>query len=128
MKTTEEEKLLKEFNEQWKALWRDLVGDKIHAEKIAPRDFSLLFIDRGTVVSATKEAKPPNYKDLLKRHRQTIGVEAPPDPTVGGWRKFSRTQLKNTKNPDKPEEHHKPKRKHAQHLKKGGRGWLNAEL
>ena len=129
VKTSEDKKFLDEFNNQWKTLWRDLVGDRIHAEKIASRDYSLLFIERGTVVKATREVKPLTYRETLKQNRQTSNLKTlPPDPNSGGWRKFSQTAIKAQKKPETQKEAQpKLKDKPPQQPKKGGRGWLHAK-
>lgn len=124
MKTTEEKKFLNEFNNQWKTLWHDLVGNKVHAEKIASRDFPLLFVEQGTVVKASREIRQLSYSETLKQQRQKKGWKTPlPDPEVGGWGKFSRTVIRAQK---KSEKEKQPKLKvKLQQPKKGGRGWLH---
>jgi hypothetical protein len=125
VKTTEEKKILNEFNNQWKTLWRDLVGDKIHAEEIANKDFPLLFVEKGTVVKASRGIRQLSYSETLKQQMQKHGLKTlPPDPKVGGWGKFSRTVIRAQKKPDK-EKQPKIKVKPAQQPKKGGRGWLH---
>ena len=124
MKTTEEKKFLNEFNNQWKTLWHDLVGDKVHAEKIACKDFPLLFIEQGTVVKASREIRQLSYSETLKQQRQKNGLKTPsPDPKVGGWGKFSRTMIKAQKKSETEKENQpKLKAKPAQQPKKG---WLH---
>ena len=98
MKTSEDKKFLDEFNNQWKTLWRDLVGDRIHAEKIAGRDYSLLFIERGTVLKAIREVKSLNYRETLKQHRQTSNLKnLPPDPKWWRLEKIQSNSDKGTK-------------------------------
>ncbi|MCW4010417.1 MAG: hypothetical protein NWF05_07330 [Candidatus Bathyarchaeota archaeon] len=126
MKTKEEKKFLHEFNDQWRSLWRDLKGDKIHAEKVADKDYALLFVERGTVVKATAKVKPISYRETLKQHQLGKSRFPPPDPEVGGWRKFSRTTITQ---PKKAAAQKKPQpkktNKQPQRSKKGGRGWLH---
>ena len=51
---------------EWRLLWRNRIDDKVRAEGIANRDYSLLFVDRGTVIVATKDFKPLNFKEILE--------------------------------------------------------------
>ena len=120
-----------ELRVQWKMLWRDRIDDKVRAEGIAREDFSSLFVDRGTVIVATRDFKPLDFVEVLERHKPSEVLNAvPPRPGVGGWgkfvRDFIREQRRFTKRgrpvPSKPE------RKGSQQRKKGGRGWLHVRM
>ncbi len=118
--------LLEELKMQWRILWRDRIDDKVRAEGIANRDYSLLFVERGTVVVATRDYKPLDFVEILKQHKPSdVENAAPPSPSVGGWGKFIRgvisKQKRFTRRRPAPLE---PKKK-VQQLKKGGRGWLH---
>lgn len=124
---------LKEFVDelrgQWKLLWRDRIDDKVRAEGIANEDYSKLFVERGTVIVATRDFKPPDFVEILQRHVSCDAEKlVPPDPAVGGWGKFVRGVLRKqrglTRRPAPPE----PDRKRGQQLKKGGRGWLHFRM
>ena len=115
---------------EWRLLWRDRIDDKVRAEGIANRDYSLLFVDRGTVIVATRDFKPLNFKEILRLHGvQDTKRFVPPPPSVGGWGKFARTVLNRQKRfrrwkksaPDR-------KREKNLQLKKGGRGWLHYRM
>jgi len=127
VETTEKKKFIDEFKSQWKGMWRNRVDDKVRAEGIADKDYSLLFVDRGTVIIATRKFKLLDFYEILQQHKPLTGSEMiPSNPLVGGWGKFIRTVL-NPQNltrrgrqvPAKPDKHV------GQQLKKGGRGWLH---
>jgi len=127
VENTEKKQFIDEFKKQWKGMWRNRVDDKVRAEGIADKDYSLLFVDRGTVIIATRKFKLLDFYELLQQSRLSAGSEViPPNPSVGGWGKFVRTVLNSQKLtrrgrqvPQKPEKHP------GQQLKKGGRGWLH---
>lgn len=119
-----------ELRNEWKALWREHIDDRVRAEGIANRDYSKLFVDCGLVIVATRDYKPLDFVEILQQH---IPLEAsdrviPPNPSVGGWKKFIRDFISKQKRftkrgrPIPSEVKHKGK----QQLKKGGRGWLHS--
>ena len=112
---------------EWRLLWQNRIDDKVRAEGIANRDYSLLFVDRGTVIVATKDFKPLNFKEILSLH----GVQNSPPPSVGGYGKFARTVLNKQKRARRwktTESVKRQKHKKMQSKKKGGRGWLHYHL
>jgi len=126
VENTEKKQFIDEFKKQWKGMWRNRVDDRVRAEGIADRDYSLLFVDRGTVIIATRKFKLLDFYETLQQHKLLTGNEIPPNPSVGGWRKFIKTALnphtltrRGRPVPQKPEKHS------GQQLKKGGRGWLH---
>jgi hypothetical protein len=116
---------------EWKLLWRDRIDDRVRAEGVANREYSLLFVERGTVIVATRDFKPLNFKEILCLHGvQDVGRFVPPPPSLGGWGKFARTVLNKQKRARKwkvTESVPRRKRKSLQ-LKKGGRGWLHYRM
>lgn len=119
-----------EVREAWRQLWRSRIDDRVRAEGIANRNFSLLFVDRGTVIIATRDFKPLDLKEILRRHKfQDVERLVPPHPSVGGWTKFARTVLKRQKRARKWKD---PVRRRNQKKnlppKKGGRGWLHYRM
>jgi len=121
---------VEELKEQWKMLWRYRIDDKVRAEGISDKDYSQLFVERGTVIMATRKFKPPDFYEILQQHFSSASRDfndaLPPNPAVGGWGKFIRNVLKIQKplarrRRDAPE----PIRKENQQLKKCGRGWLH---
>jgi len=115
---------------EWKLLWRDRIDDKVRAEGIANRSYLLLFVERGTVIVATRDFKPLSLKEILLLHEvQNVEQFVPPHPSVGGWRKFGRTvlnQQRRVRDWEGPVS--RRNRKKSLQLKKGGRGWLHYRM
>jgi hypothetical protein len=116
-----------EIKAEWKLLWQGRIDDKVRAEGMADRSFSLLSVERGTVISATRDFKELNLKAILRSYdvenvEQVVG----PHPSVGGWTKFAKTVLNKQTRVQQFRAEKQPERhgKSAQ-LKKGGRGWLH---
>jgi len=114
---------------RWKSLWLDRIDDKVRAEGIANEDYDLLFVDQGTVIVATRDYKPPDFREILEQHAEDKqpGRVVVSNPRMGGWGKFARDVVSKQKRFTKrgrpvPSELKKKK----QQLKKGGRGWLHA--
>lgn len=131
MERAEWKAFLDELKTLWKRLWLDRIDDRVRAEGIAREDYSSLFVDRGTVIIATRDFKPLDFVEILERHKPSeVPNAVPPIPAVGGWRKFIRDfvseQRRFTKRgrplPSKPE------RNENQQRKKGGRGWLHVRM
>jgi hypothetical protein len=60
----------KDIREEWRLLWLGRIDDKVRAEGVANRCFSLLFVERGTVIVATRDFKPLDLREILRRkHR-----------------------------------------------------------
>jgi len=124
---------LKEFVDelrvQWKLLWHDRIDDKVRAEGIANQDYSKLFVERGTVIIATRDYKPPDFVEILRQHELSDTDKlVPPNPAVGGWGKFMRSVLSKQKNLTRRLAPKELDRKKDQQLKKGGRGWLHFRM
>jgi hypothetical protein len=122
------EEVIKELKSQWKILWRDRVDDKVRAEGIANREYSMLFVEKGTVIFATRDFKPLNLKDIVELHKLGDANRIiPPSPTIGGWGKFVRTSIISQKlsRKTKRAEQYVTSEKKRQQLKKGGRGWVH---
>ena len=126
MSITEKE-MVEEIKGQWKNLWQERIDDKVRAEGVATNDYSKLFVDRGTIIHATRNFKLLSLRDILEQNRiQNSDRLVPPSPLVGGWTKFIRTSITCQK----------PRRKRRaldyvepvkvkQQPKQGGRGWLH---
>lgn len=120
--------IVEELKSQWKSLWRERVDDKVRAEGIANKDFSMLFVDKGTVIFATRDFKLLSFREILQLHK-LVDVDRfiPPNPSVGGWGKFIRTAITSQNRPKRAMQI-RPNLdvdKERQQLKKGGRGWLH---
>ena len=116
------------LKEEWKNLWRERIDDKVRAEGIANRDYDMLFLDRGTIIFASRDAKLPSFREILEMWVPPSMMNiVPPDPRVGGWRKFVRTELKKVIGRRKAGFDHREgaNERRSQQLKKGGRGWLH---
>lgn len=121
-------KRLEELREQWRKLWRERMDDKVRAEGIADADFPNLSVERGRVIFATRDFKPLNFRNVLLNHGLiNLGDEAFPNPYVGGWGKFIRTEVAKQNKEHIRRRRRRPEpdfKKKRQHLRKGGRGWL----
>lgn len=118
-----------ELQVEWKRLWNERLNDKVRAEGVAVDNYDSLFIDKGTIIHATRDFKVLNFKDILKQHEvENPDRYIPPDPTVGGWNKFVKDNI--TKQPPRKrrmmeEELQIKAQKDKPQLKKSGRGWLH---
>jgi hypothetical protein len=119
---------VKEVKEQWKILWRERIDDKLRAEGIADKDYGMLFVERGTVIFATRKFKMLSLREILQLHG-IIDVDRAvgPSPSVGGWGRFIRTFIarqQSSKRRKRSRQYFEEERR-KQQLKKGGRGWLH---
>ena len=117
-----------ELRTDWRHLWRNRLDDKVRAEGIAKQDYSKLFVERGTVIVATRDFKPLDFFDIVQEY---LGFDTdkivPPNSTIGGWGKFVRNSIRRQKKPTRRFAPPKPTSKKGQQQKKGGRGWLHAK-
>ncbi len=122
--------VLEEVREEWRLLWRDRIDDKTRAEGVANHNYSLLFVEGGTVIVATRDFKPLDLKEILTLHKmENVERLVSPHPSVGGWGKFSRTVLNRQSRVRKwNEPSQRRERKGSLQLKKCGRGWLHSAL
>ena len=122
-----QKEFVEELKVEWKRLWSERFDDKIRAEGIALNDYGQLFIDKGTIIHATRDFKAFNFKEILEEH-DILNADRyiPPNPHVGGWAKFVKTNITNpeSKSKSSPQLPFKEK-KEKQQLKKNGRGWLH---
>jgi hypothetical protein len=123
------EGLLGEVRKEWKTMWHERFDDKVSAEGIAGQDFPLLFLGRGTVVLATRKFRPPDFFEIVERHRKLLGANLAPgnvNPSAGGWGKFMRALSKQYRlDSRRRREPVKQERNVALPQRKGGRGWLH---
>jgi hypothetical protein len=123
----ERKEFIEELKRQWKLMWLERIDDRLKAEGIADKDFSLLFVDRGTIIMATKDYKPLDFGQVLEEHKLTRqGSELAPNSTVGGWGKFARENYEKRISARK-QSYLQPK-SIGSTWKKGGRGWLHAKM
>ena len=123
----DQKELINELKVEWKKLWRERLDDKVRAEGVAISDYSSLFVDKGTIIHATRDFKALNFKEILEQHEiQNVERYIQPDRFVGGWTRFVKDNIANKqplikKRSNSYVEDKKPK----QQPKKGGRGWLH---
>ncbi|HLC00390.1 MAG TPA: hypothetical protein VJL33_03645, partial [Candidatus Bathyarchaeia archaeon] len=122
-----EKEMVEEIKVQWKKLWQERLEDKVRAEGVAIDDYSKLFVDKGTVIHATRTFKSLSFKEILEQNQVANADRlVPPSPQVGGWAKFIRVLITN----QKPQRNRRAlayvePQKEKQQPKKGGRGWLH---
>lgn len=129
MEKLADKEIAEELKEQWKNLWRERVDDKVRAEGIANKNYSMLFVEKGTVIFATRAFKPLSFRHILEQHKLVDRIISP-SPIVGGWGKFIRTVITSQKSNGRIEEtrQYLNGKKRRQQLKKGGRGWLHSQV
>jgi hypothetical protein len=119
---------VEELKIEWKRLWKERLDDKVRAEGIAKEDYSSLFVEKGTVIFATRSFKPLTFKGILEEHG--IGEThrfVSPNPRVGGWGKFIKNQALSGRSHSGGHRNRRcfvEKEKKPQQLRKDGRGWL----
>ncbi len=90
----DEKNRVEELKNEWKRLWRERIDDHVRAEGIAIKDYSEVFVERGTVILATRNFKLMNFRDVLEQHGIVdVHRYVAPDPRVGGWGKFVRSTI-----------------------------------
>jgi len=128
VEVTAKQEIINELKAQYKMLWRERIDDKVRAEGIANKDYCMLFVEKGTVIFATRDFKPLSFKEILHKHK-VVGVDriVPPSRHVGGWGKFVRTEIVGQKRRGRVRQTRQclDDKKQRQHLKKGGRGWVH---
>jgi len=112
---------------EWKRLWLERLDDKVRAEGIAVHDYSSLFVDKGTVIHATRNFRALNFKEILERHQiDNTDRYVHPTPQVGGWNKFIKQHVTSQNHSNKKRaELFEEMKGEKQQPKKGGRGWLH---
>lgn len=128
---------VEELKRQWKLMWTERIDDKVRAEGIADKDFELLFVNRGTVIAATRCYRSLDFREILEAYEAPYDVKVKqevPSVHVGGWRKFGRavaasqTGSRRRRRAWQAADGAAAGKPRAQPLKKGGRGWLHARV
>ena len=116
-----------DLKKDWKRLWRTRIDDKVRAEGVASQEFPRLFVDRGTVIIATKDYKPPSFNEIVNRYvSPEIKERIMPNPRVGGVNKFIKEFIKKkTRQKRLLLEIRKTKRRQQRKTKAG---WLHYKL
>ena len=122
-----QEKKVEKLREQWKKLWQQAAEDKIRAEGIATADYCDLFIEKGTIIHATRDFKTPRFREILEQHKIANIDRFFLNPHVGGWNKFIKINLRSqqSRKEKKVKFCCNDSKCRKQQYKKGGRGWLH---
>jgi hypothetical protein len=125
--TLDEKELVNSLKVEWKRLWVERLDDKVRAEGVAINNYSTLFVDKGTVIHATRDFKALNFREILDKHQvDNADRYISPSPSVGGWGKFIKNDLPKKETRHKRAETYRiEEEKVKQQSKKGGRGWLH---
>jgi hypothetical protein len=126
MNNAEQTEFRLKLKEEWALLWKERFDDRVKAEGVAIRDYPLLFTDRGCVIFASRNARVPNFSEIMGSWISK-SVDNSPDPSVGGWGKFIRTELRKVTHSraEKFEQGRSQNKRVKSQLKKHGRGWLH---
>jgi hypothetical protein len=121
------EEFRRRLRAEWNLMWTERFDDRQRSEGVAIDDYPLLFMDRGFIVFATRDAKTPVFREIVD-YWATQGLVYSPDPDVGGWGRFIRTEMKRVAH-SRAARHvddESGRKKSEQQMKKSGRGWLHA--
>ena len=102
---------------QWKKLWFERLDDPVRAEKIAADTFPSLFIEKGTILHATRDFKILSLKEILTKH----------EIRTGGWTKFYKVHIKD-KSESKTNVLANKKSQKQQPKNKKSSGWLHRQI
>lgn len=123
-----EKDMVEKLKVDWKRLWIERLDDKLRAEGVATADYCDLFVEKGTVIHATRDFKALSLREILK-HYEIFNADRyiPPTPEIGGWRKFVKTNIatQQLRTKKKRADLYREEIKEKQQPKKGGRGWLH---
>jgi len=122
-----QKEMVEDLRIQWKRLWQERLDDKLRAEGIATADYCDLFVEKGTIIHATRNCKALNFKEIVEQH-QIANADRfiAPDPQIGGWTKFIKVNITNQRPRKKRHaDLYHDEMKEKQQPKKGGRGWLH---
>ena len=125
--TVSQKAVVEELKTQWKRLWRERLDDKVRAEGVATNDYSSLFVEKGTIIRATKNYKPLDFREIIEQHQITNPDRyISPDPIVGGLTKFIKTNISNkSSQKNERKNFYSIKKNKKQQPKSSGRGWLH---
>ena len=126
MAPLEKQFTIAELKTEWKKLWQERRNDKVRAEGIAVNDYCSLFIEKGTIIHATRDFKALSFKEILQRH-EVPNVERyiSLDPNVGGWHKFVKDNIFDQKTRKETFKLEVLNKNEIVQRRKSGRGWLH---
>ena len=64
-----QKEFVEELKIEWKRLWQERFDDGIRAEGIAVKGYDQLFVDKGTIINATRDFKALNFKEIFEEHQ-----------------------------------------------------------
>ena len=110
-------------------MWSERFNDKVRAEGVSANNYSVLSVEKGTVIHATRDFKALNFKEILEQQK----VENPeryiqPNVNVGGWNRFIKKEITSQRSQTHKRalSYSAEKTKHGlQQPRKSGRGWLH---
>jgi hypothetical protein len=121
----EKDEFYKRLKKEWKLMWTERFDDAVKAEGIVTSDYPLLFMDRGSVIFASRDARTPNFKEITE-FWQAQGLVYAPSPAFGGWGRFMRTQIKGVRNSRASASNLKSNlTRDKQQMRKDSKGWLH---
>ncbi len=122
----QQKELVDEIKIEWKKLWRERLDDRVRAEGIAVDDYSSLFIEKGTIIHATRDFKALNFKEILEQHEvENPERYVPTNPQTGGWKKFVKDNYNSHAHRQRSADFYVEMKAAKPQLKKSGRGWLH---
>ena len=122
-----QKELVEKLKAEWELLWSERFNDKERAEGISISDYAALYVERGTIIHATRDYKALNFKEILEQHiTEDADRFIQPNVDEGGWNKFVKTKIASKPQRKKRALAYAPKKQETQQPKKGGRGWLHA--
>jgi hypothetical protein len=122
-----QKEMVEELRIHWKKLWQERVDDRVRAEGVATADYSDLYVEKGTIIHATRAFKALNFKEILEQHQiENADRFIAPPPQIGGWKKFIKVNITNQRSGKyRRAELYRNEQREKQQPKKGGRGWLH---
>jgi hypothetical protein len=122
-----QKEMVENLRSKWKKLWQERAEDRVRAEGIATSDYCDLFVEKGTIIQATRNFKSLNFREILEQHQiANVDRYIAPNPQIGGWNKFIKTNLTSQESKRKGRsEVYCDEKKQNKRPKKGGRGWLH---
>jgi hypothetical protein len=123
----DQKEMVEELKVQWNRLWNERLDDKVRAEGIAVDDYARLFVEKGTIIHATRDYKALSFREILEQNLiANVDRFVPPSPQLGGWTKFIRTSITSQrKRRSTRAQLYREENRERQQPKKGGRGWLH---
>jgi hypothetical protein len=123
----DQKEMVEELKTSWKQLWQERLDDKVRAEGVATNDYAKLFVEKGTIIHATRDFKALNFREILEQNQIANADRfVPPSPQVGGWNRFIKTNISSQRQRRNTRASlYREDKKEKQQPKKGGRGWLH---